>query len=81
MAVQWNAMGVAVSKAAQHKLVGLLHQKLKGEGVYVGEVVVLGQVKGTAFDSGQATLDPSDIADRFWQIYQGRTEIYVNFPG
>ncbi len=81
MAVQWNAMGIAVAKAAQHKLVGLLHQKLKGEGVYVGDVVVLGQVKGTAFDSGQATLEPSDIADRFWQIYQGRSEIYVNFPG
>ena len=81
MAVQWNAMGVAVSKAAQHKLVGLLHQKLKGEGVYVGEVVVLGQVKGTAFDSGNATLEPSAIADRFWQVYQGRTDITVNFPG
>jgi hypothetical protein len=74
-------MGVAVSKAAQHKLVGLLHQKLKGDGVYVGEVVVLGMVKGTAFDQGNATLEPSAIADRFWQIYQGRTDITVNFPG
>jgi hypothetical protein len=49
--------------------------------VYVGEVVVLGQVKGTAFDSGNATLEPSAIADRFWQVYQGRTDITVNFPG
>jgi NADP-dependent 3-hydroxy acid dehydrogenase YdfG len=57
------------------------NQKLKGEGVYVGEVVVLGQVKGTAFDSGNATLEPSAIADRFWQVYQGRTDITVNFPG
>jgi NADP-dependent 3-hydroxy acid dehydrogenase YdfG len=81
MAVSWNAMGLALSKAAQHKLVGLLHQKLKGDGVYVGEVVVLGMVKGTAFDQGAATLEPSAIADRFWQIYQGRTEITVNFTG
>jgi NADP-dependent 3-hydroxy acid dehydrogenase YdfG len=81
MAVQWSAMGIAVGKAAQHKLVGLLHQKLKGEGVYVGEVVVLGQVKGTAFDHGNATLEPSAIGDRFWQIYQGRTDITVNFTG
>jgi hypothetical protein len=42
MAVQWNAMGTALSKAAQHKVVGLLGEKLKGDGVYVGEVVVMG---------------------------------------
>jgi hypothetical protein len=30
MAVQWNAMGTALSKAAQHKVVGLLGEKLKG---------------------------------------------------
>jgi NADP-dependent 3-hydroxy acid dehydrogenase YdfG len=81
MATQWNAMGLAIAKAAQHKLVGLLHQKLKGDGVYVGEVVVLGAVKGTAFDQGNATLEASAIADRFWQIYQGRTESTVNFAG
>jgi NADP-dependent 3-hydroxy acid dehydrogenase YdfG len=81
MAVDWNAMGLAVAKAAQHKLVGLLHQKLKADGVYVGEVVVLGSVKGTSFDHGNATLEPSAIADRFWQIYQARTDITVSFKG
>jgi len=79
MAVSWNAMGLAIGKAAQHKTVGLLHQKLAGDGVYVGEVVVLGQVKGTAFDSGQATLEASAIADKFWELYQGRAEASVNF--
>jgi NADP-dependent 3-hydroxy acid dehydrogenase YdfG len=78
-ATQWNAMGLAIGKAAQHKLVGLLHQKLKAEGIYVGEVVVLGMVKGTAFDSGSATLDPADIASKFWSLYQARTEFSVNF--
>src|SRR5690606_33608823 len=52
MAAKWGVMGLAVAKAAQHKLVGLLHHKLKSEGIYVGEVVVRGTVKGTAFDSG-----------------------------
>lgn len=78
-ASQWNAMGLAIGKAAQHKTVGLLHQKLKAEGIYVGEVVILGMVKGTAFDSGAATLDPAEIADRFWNLYQTRTEATVNF--
>ncbi|MEP7120287.1 MAG: SDR family NAD(P)-dependent oxidoreductase [Byssovorax sp.] len=79
MAVQWGAMGLAVAKSAQHKAVGLLHQRLASEGVYVGEVVVLGSVKGTAFDRGQATLEPSALADRFWELHQSRTEASVNF--
>jgi NAD(P)-dependent dehydrogenase (short-subunit alcohol dehydrogenase family) len=81
MAVQWNAMGVAVAKAAQHKLVGMLHQKLSGEGVYVGEVIVLGMVKGTPFDTGGDSLEPSAIADKFWEIHQKRSETSVRFPG
>jgi NADP-dependent 3-hydroxy acid dehydrogenase YdfG len=78
-ATSWGAMGLAVGKAAQHKTTGLLHQKLKSEGVYVGEVVVLGLVKGTAFDSGNATLEPAAIADKFWELYQARSEATVNF--
>ena len=81
MAVSWGAMGLAVAKAAQHKAVGLLHQRLAGEGVYVGEVVVLGTVKGTAFDGGNATLEPSAIAERFWGLFQARSEGSVNVTG
>lgn len=80
MIVQWNTMGLALTKAAQHKAVGLLHQKLAPEGVYVGEVVVLGLVKGTAFDSGHAQLEPADIAERFFALQHERTQISVNFP-
>jgi NAD(P)-dependent dehydrogenase (short-subunit alcohol dehydrogenase family) len=79
MIVEWNTMGLALSKAAQHKLVGLLHHKLAPEGIYVGEVTVLGLVKGTAFDHGNAQLDPNDVAREFWRIYEGRKEISVNF--
>jgi NADP-dependent 3-hydroxy acid dehydrogenase YdfG len=78
-AVQYGAMGLAVAKAAQHKLVGLLHHKLRGEGVYVGEVTVLGMVKGTAFDSGQATLEPDAIAEKFWDIQTRREDVWVKF--
>lgn len=78
-AVQGKAMGVAIGKAAQHKLVGLLSQRLKKDNVYVGEVVVLGMVKGTQFDQGKATLEPTDIAKRFWDIYSKREELSVKF--
>jgi short-subunit dehydrogenase len=81
MAVSWNAMGLAIAKAAQHKLVGLLAEKLRGDGIYVGEVVVLGAVKGTAFDGGQATLEPSTIAAKFWDIYRARGETSVQIAG
>jgi short-subunit dehydrogenase len=81
MAVNFSAMGLAVGKAAQHKLTGLLHLKLKAEGIYVGEVVVLGTVKGTAFDRGQANLDPADIAAKFHELYEGRSVATTNFGG
>jgi NADP-dependent 3-hydroxy acid dehydrogenase YdfG len=77
LAVQWGAQGLAVANSAKHKLVGLLSAKLKSEGIYVGEVVVLSLVKGTQFDDGTATLQPSAIAEKFWQLYRGRSEVSV----
>ncbi|MFL5308685.1 MAG: SDR family NAD(P)-dependent oxidoreductase [Polyangia bacterium] len=74
-AVQWGAMGLAVANAAKHKLVGLLSQKLKADGVYVGEAMVLGMVKGTAFDSGNATIDPKTVAGKLWDLYQARDQV------
>ena len=69
MAVQWNAMGLAVVNAAKHKLVGLLSEKLRADEITVGEVIVLGLVKGTAWDTGNATVDAHTVADSFWEIY------------
>lgn len=79
MAVQFGAMDLAVSNAARHKLAGLFHTQLGPRGVYVGEVIVMGMVKGTAWDQGQATLDPADIAQRFWEIYSARSDRSVMF--
>jgi len=79
MAVEWNAMGIAISKAAQHKAVGILSAKLAPAHIYVGEVVVLGMVKGTAFDNGHATLDANDIAAKFHALYTARKELSVMF--
>jgi len=77
MGVQWKAMGLAVANAAKTKLVRLLSEQLKPEGVYVGEVVVLTVVKGTAWDQGNATLEASTIARKFWQLYSERRELSV----
>jgi NADP-dependent 3-hydroxy acid dehydrogenase YdfG len=76
-ATQWGAQGLAIGKAAQHKTVGLLHKSLQADGVYVGEVVVTGLVKGTAFDSGNATLEASTIAEKFWELYRAREIVSV----
>jgi NAD(P)-dependent dehydrogenase (short-subunit alcohol dehydrogenase family) len=79
--VDLNVMGLGLAKAAQHKLAGLLHHKLAPRGVYVGEVVVLAIVKGTRFDQqGHGTLEPDEIATKFWEMHQRRTAATVNLP-
>lgn len=77
VAVQWNAMGLALGKAAQHKLVSLLHEKLAPKGVFVGEVTVLGIVKGTPFDTGQATVEAATVADEFWKLLESRSATFA----
>lgn len=78
LGVEWNVMGLALANSAKHKLVRLLSNKLKPEGVYVGEVVVLSTVKGTAFDGGNATLEPTVVAEAFWKLYSARDTVSVN---
>ena len=76
LAVGVKAMGLALANAAKHKLVGLLAQRLRGEGVFVGEVMIAGTVKGTAWDSGKApAIEGAAIADKFWELYKARREI------
>ena len=61
-------MGVAVANAAKDKLVGMLAQRLKDDGVYVGQVMIAGTIKGTAWD-GPNLIDPSAVAEKFWELY------------
>jgi NADP-dependent 3-hydroxy acid dehydrogenase YdfG len=72
MAVRFNAMGLAIANAAKHKLVGVLAEKLREHEITVGEVMVLGYVKGTPWDTGTATIEPSTVAAMFWEIYSKR---------
>jgi short-subunit dehydrogenase len=76
-AVQYQAMGLALANAAKHKLVRLLSERLKADGIYVGEVLVLSSIKGTPWDQGNATLEGATVGARFWEIYRDRRELSV----
>ena len=81
-AVGMKAMGLALANAAKHKLVGLLAQRLKGDGVYVGEVMVAGVIKGTRFDSGASdAITASTVAEKFWELYRSRGETRARVAG
>ena len=76
IALALGEVGVPLGNAAKAKLVGLLSQRLKGDGVYVGEVTIAGVVKGTGPDGpGMPTIEGAAIADAFWRLYQARDEI------
>jgi NADP-dependent 3-hydroxy acid dehydrogenase YdfG len=75
MGVQYGAMGLSLANAAKDKLVGLLSKKLESDGVFVAQVTIMGMVKGTAFDQGNATIEPRTVAERFWSLYQARKDI------
>jgi len=73
-AIRLNSMGIALANAAKYKLAGLLAQRLREDDIYVGEVMVAGTVKGTRWAT-DGSIDPAVIADKFWQLYQARTEV------
>ena len=82
LAVEQSFMGAAVAKSAQHKVVTLLSRKLKPQGIYVGEVVVAGIVKGTVYDkAGAGILTADEVAARFWLLYRERPETFVSMMG
>lgn len=80
-AVEHGFMGGAIAKTAQHKTVGLLARKLRPEGVFVGEVVVAGIVKGTGYDTGNGLLTSDEVAERFWKLHCERPENAVALLG
>jgi len=77
-AVAFSAMGLALGNAAKHKLVGLLAQQLKSLHVYVGEVMVLGAVKASAWDDGTAKLDAATVAEAFYDLFSSRSDVTRN---
>jgi NADP-dependent 3-hydroxy acid dehydrogenase YdfG len=78
MATQLGAVGLALSGAAKHKLVGLLAQRLKGDGVYVAEVMVHPTIKNTPGENANFAVDPSVIASKYWDLYQARSDTHAD---
>jgi NAD(P)-dependent dehydrogenase (short-subunit alcohol dehydrogenase family) len=81
LAVEHHFMGGAIVNTAQHRMVGLLSRQLRAEGVYVGEVVVAGIVRGTGYDTGNAVLTSDEVAAKFWTIHRDRPEAHVAYLG
>ena len=77
LASNMKVMGLALANAAKHKLVGLLAERLKTDGVFVGEVMVAGIIKGTAWDRGDNSIPAAKVADAFWGLFAGREEHYA----
>lgn len=78
--IDYDSAGLGLANAVKHKLTGILHQQLKADGVYVGEIVITGQVKGTTWDRGQATLEPVALGQKYWDFYQARGDWFVKHP-
>ena len=75
--VQYQAMGLAIANAAKHKVVRILSRRLQREGVYLGEVMVMGTVKGTAYDRGDATVEVKSVQEAFFKLYRERKDVTV----
>lgn len=75
MMVEFGRMGLGVANAAKHKLVGLLAARLAADGIYVAEMMIAGQIKGTPFDRGQATIEAKTVADKYWELFTARKEL------
>ena len=81
--VKLDSAALGLANAAKHKLAGILHQQLKDEGVYVGEIVITGTVKGTAWDNGRnpTTLEPATLGAVYWDFAQKRADWSIKYPG
>lgn len=87
VAANARVMGLAMSNAAKHQLSLMLNARLRGEGVFVGEVMVAGEVlpepaEQVSVDASNSLISGSDVADAFWSsLYVARRESVVIQPG
>jgi NAD(P)-dependent dehydrogenase (short-subunit alcohol dehydrogenase family) len=75
--VEYQVMGLAIANAAKHKAVRLLSRRLRREGVYLGEIMVMGTVKGTAYDRGDGTVELKSVQEAIFKLYRERKDVTV----
>lgn len=71
-AANWGIATLGIAKAAQRKLVHIMHKSLAADGVYVAEVTVMGGVKAKDKGETHATITPELVADDLWELYSKR---------
>ena len=75
-AVTSKNAGIALANGAKQKLVGLLVQQLKAEGIHVAQITIAGSIKGTSWE-GENPIAPSTVGDKFFELYRARGESYA----
>jgi NADP-dependent 3-hydroxy acid dehydrogenase YdfG len=73
-AATYDIDGTSLEAAAKSKLVGILAERLRPDGVYVGEVIIGSAVRTPASAPGTG-IDPHAIADRFWTMATDRDTV------
>jgi NAD(P)-dependent dehydrogenase (short-subunit alcohol dehydrogenase family) len=74
IAVRNGWMGLAFCKSSQRKLAGLLHARLKPDGIMVGTVVISGPVR---IGGGWNAANPDDVAKEFWELHEKRHQTHI----
>ena len=69
--------GVALKSAGTSKLLGLLAERLRGDGIHVGETVINGTILGLPYATPTA-IDPADVAERFRTVSRTRADVRVH---
>lgn len=77
LVVKMQVMGLGLGNAAKLKLTRLLAERLRRDGIHVGEVMITGLVKGTRWDDGSATIEPDAVAAAFWDLHAKRDALSV----
>lgn len=77
LVVKLQSMGLGLGNAAKLKLTRLLAERLRPDGIHVGEVMITGLVKGTAWDDGSATIEPATVGQAFWDLWSRRSELSI----
>ena len=78
MAATYGIDGTALEAAAKSKLVGILAERLRADGIYVGEIIIASAVRTAASPPGTG-IDPHAIADRFWIMATERDTVRTRF--
>ena len=65
---------LSLGKAALRSLAYQLHETLQSKGIYVGTLTVDGHIQ-----SDSKTHSPEILADKFWTLYQNRTDVELQY--